>query len=149
MIISGLDQLPKSVRDGAATIIKNQNPTPMSPTGTDTDGNITLCAAAAVAYADIEQTEGLDAARQYAEELAATGNRDLVRDRFARMLNEQITCDEIFQRNDAAPEGSRSEIISQLLTPRELADTVFQANDATDEHDRTAVIAEMLNQQTT
>jgi len=108
------DTIPTRILHAAGTLIRDQARTPVSPCAV-AHGELTLCAAAAVAAVGLEQKRGPSARRAFEEAVQEASGMDVVRRAFDELGYGASVADAMHRENDAAPDHLRSEIIARWL----------------------------------
>ena len=106
----------KQVMRRAYEIYAAQSIAPLSPGDMDEAGNVSFCAAAAIAVAGIEMIEGAEARRTFEKSIIESGSTDEVFAAFDRFEWDDQLCAITLERNDAASSCSRRSAVLNLLS---------------------------------
>ena len=116
--------LPADVVDRAVCLIAQQETTPESPGSKALDGQVTLCAGAALAVAGLETQGDFDRAEELREGIAISGSKDGIRRVFVEQGWSSALCDHIMIFNNRLPPRERTRgVVEYLHTLRSRPDT--------------------------
>lgn len=99
----------------AAQRIQTQPDAPVSPCSVSDAGDVSLCAAAAIAAGGLEVARGSRARRAFERRLAQSRQRSLVFDTFARLGWPATDCGEKMRFNDAQSASRRRQAVTRYL----------------------------------
>lgn len=100
----------------AVEIIRAQGYTPMSPCSVDEQGNLHLCAAAAVAAAGLQLYLGEEARLDFEQSLAESHEMAMVEKAFERLGWDKSICNQVLQRNNSFHDAERTSRVAQMLS---------------------------------
>lgn len=108
-------RLPANVVDRAVRLIARQKTTPESPGSKTSDGQVALCASAALAVAGLEIQGDFDRAGALREGIASSGAKDGIRRIFVEQGWSSELCDHIMILNNRLSPRERSQGVMEYL----------------------------------
>ena len=105
----------QSILVRAKSICANQLEMPQSPGTINKQGQISLCAAAAVAAAGLEVQKGFEARREFESKVVKSHSIDVIIDVFDQLGWEREVCEAAIMLNDTTPSAIRRERVISYL----------------------------------
>jgi hypothetical protein len=99
--------IPTNLLKAAQEIARSQGTLAASPAQQTTSGDVVMCAASCVAYADIWQREGIGSATIFRKSLISPKGFEILYQAFERLGSSRILCKKMHMENDERLESER------------------------------------------